>query len=530
MEEETPSFGGKTMSDINGLTATTKSSPSQLFAWFFHHNCLLGFPANVPPATEPVTEVHAVAAIDAQASKDHVKLRSRESSGDFSSHTDNAGSNWRMPWTSEFDFNEEFSTEILFWVRFPKLPMNGWGIDSLSRIASAIETPIFADECTTKKTRVSFVIMLIEVNVTKPLPYEICVMDPKVKQQDQQKAPVEQQMSHSASASSRLAISQRQNSNSPVDVMPKEGHRGKQVESIHECNLTNFPMLSAIRVKNPFEVLPCGTGDLQQLPLDGGKVNKRYKKKELHNYIKNKNIKLAGLMETRVKVHNFKRVIKAIVPEWEGFINYQYAQNVEQRRSLWTDMHSLSANIITPWIICGEFNAVLYPQERVMGNPITYAETHFSNCIQALQVNGSIWKGDYYTWSNKQYGSHRINSRIDRVFGNFEWMMQWGHVQTKYDLPQMYDHSPMLLPISTITRPGKIPFRFLNVWADHDSFLQLVQEVWAQNVTNWRIKSIWLKLKALKPRLKALNNEDSELLLLRLTRLGWNFKIFKRRL
>lgn len=56
-------------------------------------------------------------------------------------------------------------------------------------------------------------------------------------------------------------------------------------------------------------------------------VNKRYKQKELHNYIRNKNIKLAGLMETRVKEHNFKRVIKAIVSEWEVFINYQYAQN-----------------------------------------------------------------------------------------------------------------------------------------------------------------------------------------------------------
>lgn len=56
-------------------------------------------------------------------------------------------------------------------------------------------------------------------------------------------------------------------------------------------------------------------------------VNKRYKQKELHNYIRNKNIKLAGLMETRVKEKNFKRVIKVIVPDWDLFNNYQYAQN-----------------------------------------------------------------------------------------------------------------------------------------------------------------------------------------------------------
>lgn len=60
--------------------------------------------------------------------------------------------------------------------------MNCWGSDSLSRIASAIRTPIFADECTTEKSRVSFERMLIEINVTKHLPNEICVMDLKGRQ------------------------------------------------------------------------------------------------------------------------------------------------------------------------------------------------------------------------------------------------------------------------------------------------------------------------------------------------------------
>ncbi|WMV37120.1 hypothetical protein MTR67_030505 [Solanum verrucosum] len=45
-------------------------------------------------------------------------------------------------------------------------------------IASAIGIPMFADECTTKQTRISFARMLVEVDVTKPLPEEINVMDP----------------------------------------------------------------------------------------------------------------------------------------------------------------------------------------------------------------------------------------------------------------------------------------------------------------------------------------------------------------
>lgn len=230
-------------------------------------------------------------------------------------------------------------------------------------------------------------------------------------------------------------------------------------------------------------------------------------------------------METRVKGKIFKRIIKAITLDWEGINNYQYAQNgrvwvlwdprwysvklikagaqyvhyqltdnlgkidclitvvyghntIEQRRALWSDIHNLAANITTPWLIGGDFNAVLYSQDRLMGNPITYAETQdFASCIQTLQLNELIWKGDYYTWSNKQDGLDRISSSIDRMFGNFEWMMQWGQVQNEYVLPQISDHSPMLLSISMNTRHDKIPFRFLNVWADHGSFLQVVQEV-----------------------------------------------------
>nr|XP_016445978.1 PREDICTED: uncharacterized protein LOC107771163 [Nicotiana tabacum] len=260
-------------------------------------------------------------------------------------------------------------------------------------------------------------------------------------------------------------------------------------------------------------------------------------------------------METRVKEHNFKRITKAITPDWEGINNYQYAQNgrvwvlgdprwysvklikvgaqyvhcqltdnlgkidcliivvyghntIEQRKALWADIHNLAANITTLWLIGGDFNTVLYSQDRLMGNPITYSETQdFASCIQTLQLNELLWKGDYYTWSNKQDETDRIRSRIDRMFGNFEWMIQWGQVQNEYDLPQISDHSPMLLSISMNSRPGKIPFRFLNVWADHGSFVQIVQEVWEQNVTNWRMKNIRLKLKALKPRLKTLNNE-----------------------
>ncbi|KAJ8569877.1 hypothetical protein K7X08_006454 [Anisodus acutangulus] len=82
------------------------------------------------------------------------------------------------PWTPALNLSAEFLTEIPLWVKFPNIPMGCWGSDSLSRIASAIGAPLFADECTTKQSRITFARMLVQVDVTKPLPTEINVMDP----------------------------------------------------------------------------------------------------------------------------------------------------------------------------------------------------------------------------------------------------------------------------------------------------------------------------------------------------------------
>ncbi|XP_075080184.1 uncharacterized protein LOC142165723 [Nicotiana tabacum] len=72
----------------------------------------------------------------------------------------------------------------------------------------------------------------------------------------------------------------------------------------------------------------------------------------------------------------------------------------EQMRTLWDALKEIAQGVTIPWLICGYFNV----------------------------------KGECYTWTNKQQSSDRICSRLDRAFGNHDWMMQWGHVVMEYDL------------------------------------------------------------------------------------------------
>lgn len=82
------------------------------------------------------------------------------------------------PWSAVFCFKEEVLRDIPLWIKLPKLPLNCWGIDSLSRIGSTIGTPIMADECTTQQSIISYARILVEVDVTKPKPECIWVEGP----------------------------------------------------------------------------------------------------------------------------------------------------------------------------------------------------------------------------------------------------------------------------------------------------------------------------------------------------------------
>lgn len=54
-------------------------------------------------------------------------------------------------------------------------------MDSLSRIGSGLGIPLYADEFTSKIERISYAMLLVEMDVTKGMPTVLKVMDPKGK-------------------------------------------------------------------------------------------------------------------------------------------------------------------------------------------------------------------------------------------------------------------------------------------------------------------------------------------------------------
>ena len=82
-------------------------------------------------------------------------------------------------------------------------------------------------------------------------------------------------------------------------------------------------------------------------------------------------------------------------------------------------MNKMVQSVVQPWLIVGDFNVILSPKDRLAGAPVNENEIKdFSDCVKAMGINELQWKGNYYTWNNKQIGNARISSKIDRAFGN----------------------------------------------------------------------------------------------------------------
>lgn len=80
-------------------------------------------------------------------------------------------------WDAQFDFTKDILRVIPVWIRLIKLPTKFWGMNSLSRIGSLFGVPLAAHSYTAYRSRVNYARILVEVDVTKPLPKSIFVED-----------------------------------------------------------------------------------------------------------------------------------------------------------------------------------------------------------------------------------------------------------------------------------------------------------------------------------------------------------------
>ena len=163
---------------------------------------------------------------------------------------------------------------------------------------------------------------------------------------------------------------------------------------------------------------------------------------------------------------NHRQYIHLQVSDKRGLITWVtaiYASHVPSlRNSLWNDLNYLAKNIQGPWLLAGDFNAILSISEsKNSTNNRSQPCKKFQEWFHQHGLCDLHYTGPKFTWKR---GS--LYKRLDRAICNDRWFNTFNKVRV-FHLPRLgSDHRPILLSLNdeSIGNQGVKPFRFLASW------------------------------------------------------------------
>lgn len=280
--------------------------------------------------------------------------------------------------------------------------------------------------------------------------------------------------------------------------------------------------------------------------------SKALKHKIVHSFLKEHQLALCALLETKLEENRLLEVMQWNFTSWKGVHNFEEHEagriailwnpqlievtvmgihdqvihlcvtckvssktfyvsfvyglhSVIARRALWDRLREFGYDGAKPWLVCGDFNNLLQLEDRIGGvQPKAYEIDDFLNCCVDLGLVDIKYLGARYTWNNG-----RTWSKIDRAMCNQCWLMEGNYALANFLPPGcVSDHSPCVVNLVDMHHKPRPSFMFFNMWADHSKFLEIVDREWNMEVIGTRQFSICRKLKALKQSLRWLNNQE----------------------
>lgn len=251
-------------------------------------------------------------------------------------------------------------------------------------------------------------------------------------------------------------------------------------------------------------------------------LNNVGKCREIDTRLKNLNLVIIILFETRVKMNKAALIRDEVGHKWSYFDNYDghtngriwflsdksrikvekilstdqfihvgiyslngalqnwcttiYAHNsLNLRRKLWKYLEAIHNGTQGPWFIIGDYTNVLSINDRVGGNAVK--ESEYLDLTSMMERVGMFEKhreGDHFTWSNRHiFGT--IYSRINRVLGNLERQQENTDNILKIVDPSISEHCLLSLNQRNHPHQHRRCFKFPNIVTSTTGFLEAVE-------------------------------------------------------
>ncbi|XP_056692042.1 uncharacterized protein [Spinacia oleracea] len=300
--------------------------------------------------------------------------------------------------------------------------------------------------------------------------------------------------------------------------------------------------LRPIRVRNS-PVIPTQTTNtfhLLETEVQNEAGNRNETENEVKHFIHKYEVGLVGLLEHKVKLPNLGKLYQKVFSNWcftnnssyhsggrivvawksgcfivnivaasSQFLHchitlvggmpsfhciFVYAFNDHSlRQELWRNFNIL--NVQSPWILCGVFNCVMVVDERI-GAPVRHADmVDINNC---MHVCGMEDIGNLYTWNNKQQGTDRVFSKLDRVLANYAWQGCYPSAEACFMPEGQFDHSPGLMAVYRRIGGGRKPFKYFTMWKTSPVFNDIIHAAWNTQISGSKMFIVVTKLKKVK--------------------------------
>ncbi|XP_070007223.1 uncharacterized protein [Nicotiana sylvestris] len=308
-------------------------------------------------------------------------------------------------WRMDFKFDPGSVSVIPLWITFPGLPLGFWSIEALSKLDSVVGKPLYTDKITTEMEKVSYARVLVETDISQPLPDSFKMQTKRgviIQQIEYEWKPKYCcdciRFGHN---SNECWLKEVQEKAVEVKVQQKDAGKKKQQ---HRGTLKWMPK---DKKKNDVIQHTRNEGDMQQTNdkgddklTDNGKMKGKSieddpgdtgafslpKNDPMHleykgfccNYKEHPNGRIWLLWKQNVEVQILlldELFIHCEVQErsstFKTLITVVYASNkVNKRQQLWVKLVNLGATIKESWLLSGDFNNVLHIDDRI-GAPVT---------------------------------------------------------------------------------------------------------------------------------------------------------------
>lgn len=150
---------------------------------------------------------------------------------------------------------------------------------------------------------------------------------------------------------------------------------------------------------------------------------------------------------------------KGVKWRFTGFYGSPYVQD---RSDSWVVLKKLTVGEAIPWLVCGDFNEIMYGFEKKGGLPRDERRMElFRKTLEDCHLYDVGFMGRWFTWERGNLPETNIQERLDRGVANTEWIVLFPEVKAQHLTHTFLDHCPILLDTMKYEDLGWISnFRF----------------------------------------------------------------------